>query len=230
MAFVTEYTCQSCGLELVDDGRVFIWDEDSGETRDFLILMNTCHLLHGPKINGSVSETYCPDCGKYVRVYSIQEVLDEVSNPCDVVLDGIAKNIRECGRRLDELKDIRKRSDYLIRKEENHYIVTVPEYEGFYYSSYFFPEMSREEVIEDALNDFHEEIDQHIGEYEKRYLRYRDSICMVLDETGRSGDEFDIHEKVECPGCGRKINKYVSHELGCPVCGGAIYGMGIHYD
>ena len=41
MAYVTEYTCSGCGLELVDDGRVFVWDDEHGWTEDFLLLMMT---------------------------------------------------------------------------------------------------------------------------------------------------------------------------------------------
>lgn len=230
MAFVTEYTCQSCGLELVDDGRAFVWDGESGETQDFLILMSTYQRLHAAQISGSVSETYCRDCGKYVKVYSIRDVIDGIANPCDVVERGIEKYIRQYGRRLGELKDIRKRSDYLIKQEDGHYVVTIPGYESFSYSNYLFPEMSRQEVIEDALRDFHEEIDGLIESLEKRYQRYVESAYLIVDDTARGEDDFDLAEKVLCPDCGCEINRNVDSELGCPRCGGHIFGMGICYD
>ena len=230
MAYVTEYTCSGCGLELVNDGRAFIWDEEHEWTEDFLILMNTCQKLHGAKISGSVSETYCRNCSKYVKVYSITEVLGDIDNPCKVVMEGIGNYIDEYGRNLSRLKEIRKKSLYSIKREDNHYIVRIPGYDHFFYSNYLFPSMTKEEVIEDALNDFHEEIDEVIAAREKRYQRYLDSHYMVIDECGRPEDDFDLCEKVNCPECGLEINKYVDFRIPCPRCGGQIFGMGINYD
>ncbi|WP_405265364.1 hypothetical protein [Methanobrevibacter sp.] len=166
MAHVTEYTCNSCGLELVDDGRAFVWNEETGRTEDFLILMSTCQKFYGAEITGNVSETYCRECERYVKVYSITEVLEGIDDACDVVMKGIENNIREHGRKLSKLKDIRKRSQYTISEEDGHYVVRIPEYESFHYSNYLFPEMSKGEVIEDALNDFHEQIGGLIESYE----------------------------------------------------------------
>ena len=230
MAFVTEYTCNGCGLELVSEDRMFRWDGESGMTEDFLLLMNICQKLNGAEIIGDVSETYCRDCEKYVKVYSITEVLDGIDNPCEAVMDGIKSHIDEYGRRLDELKDIRERSDYTIVKEGNHYVVRIPEYEPFYYSNYLFPQMSEEEVIRDALKDFHEEIDEVIESHEKRYQRYVSSSYLVVDDTDRPKGKFDLSEKVKCPECASKINKHVDGKLPCPRCGGSIIGFGICYD
>jgi predicted Zn-ribbon and HTH transcriptional regulator len=230
MAYVTEYTCGDCGLELVDDGRVFVWDDNPERTEDFLILMNTYQKLHGAKITGNVSETYCRECGKYVKVYSITEVIDGIDDPCGAVMEGIHNYIDECGRELSRLNEIREKSEYSIVRQDNHYVVKIPDYEGFYYSNYLFPSMTREEVIEDALKDFHEEIDEVIAAREKRYRRYVDSHYLVIDERERPEDEFDIFEKVNCPECGLEISKHVDFKIPCPRCGGHIFGMGIHYD
>lgn len=230
MAIVTEYKCTDCGLELADDGRVFIWDAESGTTEDFLILMNTCQLLHGAKIRGSVYETYCSECGKFLKVYSIEEVMDGVENPCELVREGIDKHISQYGAELQRLKDIEKRSDYTIEKEDNHYIVRVPEYD-FYYSNYFFQYMSRQEVIEDALNDFHEEIGQEIEGKSRIHERYLNSIYLIVDDTGRLHDDYDVLEKVNCPECGKEIHKHVHHDIPCPRCGGKFFTMGeVCYD
>lgn len=230
MAHVTEYTCNGCGLELVDDGRAFVWNEETGLTEDFLILRSTCQKLYGADISGSVSETYCRECKRYVKVYSLTEVSGGIDDACDVVMRGIENHIREHGRKLSELKDIKRRSQYSISEEDGHYVVRIPEFESFYYSSYFFPEMSEEEVIEDALKDFHEEIGELIESYEKRHRRYLDSRYLVVDNTDRPMDEFDISEKVKCPECGSEINRHVDGRLPCPRCGGKIFGLGTFYD
>ena len=230
MAYVTEYTCSGCGLELVDDGRVFVWDDEHGWTEDFLLLMMTYQKLHGAKIAGKVSESYCRDCSKYVKVYSITEAIDCIDDPCKVVMDGIRNYIEKCGRELSRLKEIRKKSQYSITREDNHYVVRIPGYEHFFYSNYLFPSMTKEEVIEDALNDFHEEIGEVIAAREKRYQRYHDSHYMVIDERKRPEDDFDLSEKVNCPECGLEISRYVDYRIPCPRCGDHIFGMGIHYD
>ena len=230
MAFVTDYTCSSCGLELTDDGRVFIWDEDSNQVRDFLILMSTCHLLNGAKISGNVNETYCRECGRYLKIYSITQSSQDISNPCEVIEKGIKKHIEEFGSELERLKEIRRKSQYSIEKEDNHYVVRIPEYESFYYSNYLFPHMTREEVIEDALNDFHEEIDELIEVRERAYRRYLDSNYLVVDERDRPDGEFNPKEMVECPVCGSQISRYVGHEIPCPRCGGQLSGFGVCYD
>lgn len=36
MVFVTDYICMDCGLEITDDGWVFVWDSKSNQTEDFL--------------------------------------------------------------------------------------------------------------------------------------------------------------------------------------------------
>ena len=230
MAYVTEYTCVGCGLELVDDGRAFVWDDEHDLTEDFLILMNTYHKLYGAKISGRVDETYCRDCGKYVKVYSITHVLDGIDDCCSAVRKGIENHIGEYGRELSRLREIREKSDYSITQEDGRYVVRFPGYESFSYSNYLFPEMTREEVIENALKGFHEQIDELIEYREKRYRRYVDSHYLVIDDTARPEGEFDLSEKVSCPECGLEISKHVDFRVPCPRCGDQIFGMGIYYD
>ena len=59
MAQVTEYKCINCGLELVDDGRLFYYDDESKQTIEFLYLILTRSYGIGSKIKGRVTETYC---------------------------------------------------------------------------------------------------------------------------------------------------------------------------
>ena len=219
MAILNEFRCVNCGLELADDGRVFVWDSDSDQTIDFLILMSTYERLHGAKISGCVSETYCRGCNKFLKIYSIKEVGDGVEDPCEVVFNGIKNYIEECCRELEKLKDIKKRSNYAIEKEDNFYIVKIPEYEDFYYSNCFSVQMSKEDVIEDALNDFHKEIDEVIEIRQEKYQRYLDSNYLVVDNTDRAFDEHDLLEKVNCPECGKEIFKYINDKVPCPKCG-----------
>lgn len=227
MAIVTDYKCLDCGMELVDDAGAFIWDNETNETKDFLILMNTCHWLDDGKINGNVSETYCSKCNKYVKVYSILEVKEEISNPCEVVMEGIKNYIGRYGDELEKLKDIKKRANYSITKEDNHYVVKIPDWEDFYYSSYMFSEMTKEEVIEDALKDFHEEIDDLIEQHEETYQKYLNSNYLVVENSNRLQDDYNPLEKVNCPVCDNEIYKYVNGEVPCPRCGSRLIGCNV---
>lgn len=224
MAIVTEYRCEECGLELADDDRVFIWDEESNTTKDFLILMMTHMCLNDAKITGNVSETYCSECGKFVKVYSIREVKDEIPNPCEVVRQGIKNYIAYCGKKLDELKDIKNRPSYTIEREDGHYVMEIPEFE-FTYAGIFSGELTKVKFIEEALDEFYDEINEVIESHEKTYSRYLNSIYLVVDETGRQIDDYDPLEKVSCPVCRREIHKHVNGEVPCPRCGGRLNPM-----
>ena len=211
MAIVNYYQCVECDLELVDDGRLFYYDNDSGETIDYLLLMSTVDLDRGAKIKGSVSETYCPTCDKYMRIYSIRE--SEIENPCETVRKGIDKHISAIKSELERLEAIRQRSKYTITPEEDYYVVEFPEWGDSYYVDDE-PEMSREDVIKDALSQFHEEIDYRINSIGGKVA---ESIILVLDERGKGED--DPSQKVKCPDCGSDVNKYVRNLNECPKCG-----------
>lgn len=118
MAIVNYYQCVECDLELADDGRLFYYDTDSGETIEFLILMSTVGLDRGSKIKGNVTETYCKSCDKYMRIYSIRE--SEIENPCETVRKGIDKHISVIQSELERLKGIKRRSKYTIAPEEDY--------------------------------------------------------------------------------------------------------------
>jgi len=212
MAIVNYYQCVGCGLELADDGRLFYYDTDSGETIEFLILMSTVGLDRGSKIKGNVTETYCKSCDKYMRIYSIRE--SEIENPCETVRKGIDKHISVIQSELERLKGIKRRSKYTITPEEDYYVVDFPEWGDFYHVDDE-PEMSKEDVIKDALSQFHEEIDYKINSMDDKVA---ESIIVVLDERGKGED--DPSEMVECPDCGSEVNKYVSNLNECPKCGG----------
>ena len=220
MAIVTEYKCIDCGIELKDDGRVFIWDGESHETRDFLILMRTCEWLNGAKISGRVNETYCSECKKFLKIYSICEAAEDIENPRETVMEGIERHIDLLGGELQRLKDIRKKSEYTIEKKDYYYIFKIPEYPDFFYSSYLLPHMTKDEVIKDALNDFHEQIDEVIESRQEMYDKFLNANYLVVEEDGWK--DIDLSDKEKCPECGKEIFKYVNGNNPCPKCGGRL--------
>jgi hypothetical protein len=219
MAFVRSYSCPECGFELEDDGRLFYYDSDSNEIIEYLLLMSTVDLDNGSKIKGDVSETYCKTCDRYILVYSIREAEGDIEDLCETVMKGIEKHMSSCHEELKRMNDIKKRSEYTITREDDYYVVRIPEWEDFYYSSSLFPEMSREEVIEDDLNDFHEEFDEIFDDLAKRYDKQFNAIYLILDERGKLNDEPDRSEKVTCPKCECEVNRYAEPLDSCPRCG-----------
>ena len=67
MAIIRGYECMNCHLELVDDERLFFYDESTKQTVDFIVLMTTVGMDKESKIKGCVHETYCADCDKYLK-------------------------------------------------------------------------------------------------------------------------------------------------------------------
>ena len=217
MAIVNDYKCMDCGLEITDDCRLFHHDEESGETVDYMLLMSTVNLGFKSRICGSVSETYCRDCNRHILVYTIREIIGEVENPCKTILEGVEKHRSNLLKELDKLNEIKRKEEYVIVEKDNHYEVTFPGLDGFFYSSYLLPHMGREEVINDALDDFHEQIDDKFDRLQARYDRLARAMILVVDENGKIRD--DGSEKVNCPECGREIDKHIKSNSKCPRCG-----------
>lgn len=232
MAIIEEYKCGDCGIDLVNDGMLFYYDSESEITDIYLWLFSTVHIADNSKIKGYVSKTYCWKCKKPVNVYAITEIEGDFENVCEIVQKGIDNYISNELAEINELKEIKRREKYTVQKIKReiapgiydcHYEVTFPESDELY--DYIGDDgSSRDEVIKEALESFHEEID---GVLDYRIERYEDHIgasYLILDETEKSG-EFNSLEKVSCPECHEEINKYVNEETPCPKCGGKLILM-----
>ena len=98
-----------------------------------------------------------------------------------------------------------------------------------YYSSYLLPEMTREDVIKDALNDFYEEIDEVIDEMDECYNRFINANYVIEEADG--WEDEDLSEKVKCPECGKEIVRHIRSDSTCPKCGGRSFlASSICYD
>lgn len=223
MAIVSEYECMDCGLDITDDGRQFYYDDETGQTIDYLILMNTVYLGAESRIRGDMCETYCRDCNRHLLVYTIREIRGEVEDPIRTIRCGVEKRISSLLKELNELNEIKRKSEYQIVEKDNHYEVTFPGFESFFYSSYLLPHMSREEVIKDALDDFHEQIDDKFDHLQEGYDRLSRAMILVIDENGKTIEEG--LQKMECPECGRQIDKHFKFDSQCPRCGSRIVLM-----
>lgn len=223
MAIVNELTCENCGLELVDDGRLFYYDEKSDETVDYLLLMLTVGQDMGSKIKGTVSETYCRTCKRYVKVYSIREIDGDVENLSKTVRKGIENHMVKYLKEIERLAEIKRREMHSIEWDESYLYVHFDEYE-FDYGDYADSGLSKEAIIKDALKRFHNEIDSEI-EYKKRqYDKRKNALYLVLDESAND----DPSKMVSCPGCGNEIDRYIDGT--CPGCGEPLSGFSICYD
>ena len=231
MAQITEYECMYCGLELADDGRSFYYDDESGQTVDFLLLMSTVGCDEGSRIRGRAGETYCGDCGKYLKVYVIEECAGDISNPRELVMEGIRNRVEEYQRKIAQLKEIRENPDYTFERDESgFYILKVPGFNHFQYSNLLNPEWSEKRARKCLFDEFHERIGKSIRHYEGLCDRHSDSIYLILDKS--AGSEYDCGslEKVHCPQCGREINMNFHHGMACPRCGFSMTGFPIDAD
>ena len=125
MAIIRGYECMNCHLELVDDGRLFFYDESTKQTVDFIVLMNTVGMDEGSKIKGRVHETYCADCDKYLRVYTICENESGIEKPLEIIREGIDNYIKQL--KEDNKYSSKLDSTIFLIEESNHEEVACPE-------------------------------------------------------------------------------------------------------
>lgn len=223
MAIVTDYHCDECGFDITDDGRLFYYDEESQECIDYLLLMSTVNLDDESRIWGHVNETYCRDCDRFLRVYTIREV-DGIENPCETVERGIANRISHFKSELKRLEEIRDRETYVLEKYDDEYCIVFPEFEDY---SYYGDDESEGKAIENAKMEFHAEIDGPI----QRLKRKIAATYVVVDQSDKPDDYRDESEKVVCPECGRELNKFIVPGMPCPKCGNEyFFGFTTCYD
>lgn len=133
------------------------------------------------KIKGKVSETYCSECKKYLKVYVIEEC--NISDSCNIVREGIKNYIKKYQRKIDELKQIRQNPNYSIEKNEfgSSYVV-IPGYDEFYlYLSD--SDLNNEKTAEYILAKFYRDIGESIKHYEEIYYKYVNSIYLIIDKS-----------------------------------------------
>ena len=230
MAIINEYKCEECGFEIDTEGRYFFYDPKLKITRDYLWLFSTVDLDKNSKITGFVNETYCWKCKKYVNVYIISQVEDNIENVCEIVKEGIKNDIDKKLLDINQLKEIKKREKYTIEKIEyeiapneydSYYEITFPElYDG--YKRRISGKLNENEAIKTALENFHSQIDFQIKQDTNEYKKRIKTTHLVLDYSDKSKNGDDNLDKVICPECNAKINKYVNEETPCPNCGGEI--------
>lgn len=180
--------------------------------------MNTYQYLNDGKITGDVCETYCKKCDEIINVYTIRKIKEDIDNPHKKVMEGIENYIARQGRKLEKLKDIKKRHYYIITKKQNYYEVKIPEYEDYIYSSKNSPEMTVKEIIKKALSILPKEIDSSIERQEKTYNKYLNSNYLVINDSKRLNDFDDTITEVNCPICDSKIDKNIIGNIACPRC------------
>ena len=240
----TRFKCINCGFRLVNYDSFFYYDDELSQTIDYHPTMMNAGRFRGHGINGRVSESYCGNCKKFVRVLSIRD-FEGCENPSEIVKRGIKNNLDALLEEIQELIEIKKREKFTVGKDSDSYIIDFTEYDHKYYK-YFEPVNITEaftnaakkyglelicdsgyeppvfENVDDAIisakKDFHEDIDSYINALTSRYERYSDSIYLIIEETDKPIYEYHSSQKVTCPDCGKKIYKILDYESTCPNC------------
>ena len=225
MGFIDEYKCVKCHTKFVDDGRLFYYNSNSNETIDYILVFSTAGCARDSKIKGFVNQTYCKDCGKFLRVYTIREVEGEFENICEIVMEGINNHIKKLGDEIQNLKEVLKQENYIIEKKDSFYLVKYPGLKDWLYQ-YFYTD----EDVDNVLKYFLEGMEYDIEFRTKEYEKYLNAIYLVEDKS-ISFNKFNSSEKVNCPVCGRKINKFIKSFSRCPKCGWILIKINsIHVD
>lgn len=218
MAQIKEYSCGNCGMEFVDDGRLFYYDSNSDETIDFIWLFSTVGIDEGSKIKGQVNETYCSSCNKFLRVYTIREVEGDLEGICEIVKIGIENYFNKLNDEINHLTEIKNDENFTIEQHENYYLVEFPQLEDYEYTEYT-SRAKRENIIKRAIKDYQKEINNRIRYKKNNYDKHLNSIYLIEDKSGEIDGEYNPLEKVNCPECGKEINKYINWDTPCPKCG-----------
>ena len=128
MAVHETYTCQDCLFDFTDGDEIFFYKQDTHEIIDFIHLFSTAGISDGSKIKGSILESYCKECNKFIKTFYIENVdCPEYSSEeiIDIVKSGIKNNLKkiknETIAKIDELKEIKSRKKYKIEKRPNSF-------------------------------------------------------------------------------------------------------------
>lgn len=229
MGVIENYACDNCGFKISIDLRAFFYDSELKETIDYTIGPLTRNLGKNAQIKGFVHETYCWNCEKFIKIYVIREK-DNLENISEIVEQGIHNFIDNKIIKVDKLKEIEKREEYIVETRkynpspeifESFYVVTFPELNGGYEFKGYVDE-NKKEVINRALASFHKKIKHEIDYCQRTYKKGIETNYMVLDDSNDSCSEFYSLEKISCPVCHAKVNRKISEENPCPKCNGKI--------
>lgn len=231
MAETHEYICDKCGNKLIVSDNLFFYDSELKVTVAYPLLFSTASLGADSMIKGQVGETYCPICKKFIRIYEITKINDNIENACEIVKQGINNGIDKKLMEINKLKAIKKREKYVVKKKEDENTLGI--YGNSYYSV-IFPELNNgyvykgdsglteQEVIEKALNSFHEQVDFILDFHIKDYERDIGVIYHVIDMSNNINNDYNFLDRVKCPECHAKINRFINEKTPCPKCGGEL--------
>ena len=226
-----EYTCEKCGEIFINRNEFFFYDPKFKVTIAYPFLYSTASLGEDSEIKGNVNETYCPNCKKFIRIYTITRLKSNIKNASEIVKEGINNYINMEMNEIDKLKEIKKREKYIIKKKKEefshgkyhnpHYTVTFPELnDGFIYNGEY--GLNKDKVINKALNRFHEKVNFFLDIKLKNYKKDIEANYIVLDTSNNKQNYYNSLNYINCPECHAKINKYINEKTPCPKCGGKL--------
>lgn len=240
MAVDETFTCKNCGFEVTETDTYFFYNYDNHEIIDFILLFSTAGISDGSKIKGSIFESYCKECNKFIKTFYIENVdcpeygSEEI---IDIVKSGIKNNLKniknETIAKIDELKEIRLKKKYKIEKRPNSFAKYLLK------NSSDLSEEKRNEILEKHSEicvslvelggcDFKADIQDFDSEKEAIEYCKRHAFGNFFDEIDRQISYNRNFFK-------RKLNYYYRVEywdsdkydnittINCPKCGNEVY-------
>lgn len=120
------FICQDCGFKYTDDHTFFFYNHDSNEIVEFIHLLSTVGISDGSKIKGSIIESYCKHCNKFIKTFYIENVDCSQYNPKDIIAivkSGIKNNLKriknDALNRINELNEIKSRKKYKLEIQQD---------------------------------------------------------------------------------------------------------------
>lgn len=118
------FACQDCGFEYTNDHARFFYKHDSKEIIEFILLVSTVGISDGSKIKGTIVESYCKHCNKFIKTFYIEQVdcpqynSEEIINIVETGIKNCLKRIKnETINKVNELNEIKSRNKYTIEKK-----------------------------------------------------------------------------------------------------------------
>ena len=182
MAIHETFTCQNCGFEFTDSDEYFFYNQDSHEIVEFVHLFSTVGISDGSKIKGTVIESYCSHCNKFIKTFYINTVDCPQYNSeqiIDIVKSGIKNSLKkiknETMSRVKELNEIKSRKRYKIEKKRGSFPQDALEY--------------LTELTEEEQNKFLEDrLDIYVSFVELEGCYYR--VCIQNFDSEKEAIEY----------------------------------------
>ena len=225
------FECEDCGFNFIEDPLYFYLDLEHGQIID--ALFGKLSLELDSPIKGWVHMTYCENCNKHIRNYTIEELNGDYDMEAAYYLLRLLlpRKLDFTRKRLEIYESIAEK----IKAKDLEGLEKDLEINRRYYED-LIPELEHDSLkgLVNEDNDF--DINNYIEVYKAELDRLNNTVFTI--NTG--DDEYNLTldgEKMPkdiCPNCKNAVNNIKLNHIpdSCPKCGGKhiLFRPGACYD